>query len=122
MFNLDPGKLLVIGVVAVLVLGPEKLPRAARQLGGAWRSFTQFRQRMEAEVRHAVPDLPSTDHLTRLARSPAALLDHLGTMDSSRHGPGAPADEVPAPEALAPALGERMPSGDAPVRGDAGLN
>jgi len=122
-FNLDPGKLLVVGVVAVLVLGREKLPGAALQLGGAWRSITEFRRRMEAEVRHAVPDLPSTDHLTRLARSPAALLDHLGTMDSSRHGPGGPVDEVPpAPEALAPAHGKRMLSGDAPVHGDAGLN
>jgi len=114
-FNLDPGKLLIIGVVAVMVLGPEKLPRAARQLGGAWRSFNQFRARMEAEVRHTIPDLPSADHLARLARSPAALLEHLGTMGSSSDAPGATDQVLPPQEA-------RVPPGDTPGHGDAGLN
>ena len=115
MFNLDPGKLLIIGVVAVMVLGPDKLPRAARQVGDAWRSFDEFRHRMEADIRDAVPDLPSTEHLVRLARSPAALFEHLGTMDSSSARPGA-TDRVRAfPDAPAP-------SPDPPVHGDAGLN
>jgi TatA/E family protein of Tat protein translocase len=77
MFNLDPGKLLIIGVVAILVLGPDKLPEVARQVGGAWRSFNQFRARMESEVRSNLPDLPSTADVARLAKSPTALLSHL---------------------------------------------
>ena len=77
MFNLDPGKLLIIGVVAILVLGPDKLPEVARQVGGAWRSFNQFRARMESEVRSNLPDLPSTADVARLATSPTALLNHL---------------------------------------------
>jgi sec-independent protein translocase protein TatB len=77
MFNLDPGKLLIIGVVAILVLGPDKLPEVARQVGGAWRSFNQFRARMESEVRSNLPDLPSTADVARLAKSPTALLNHL---------------------------------------------
>jgi mttA/Hcf106 family protein len=32
-FNLDLSKLLIIGVVAVMVLGPDKLPQAARKAG-----------------------------------------------------------------------------------------
>jgi sec-independent protein translocase protein TatB len=82
MFNLDPGKLLVIGVVAIILLGPDRLPKVARQVGDAWRSFGDFRHRMEAEVRSNIPDLPSTEHLARLARSPSALLNHLGNMSS----------------------------------------
>jgi sec-independent protein translocase protein TatB len=82
MLNLDPGKLLVIGVVAIILLGPDRLPQVARQLGGAWRSFNEFRHRMESEVRNTMPDLPPTSEIARLARSPSALLNHLSNMSS----------------------------------------
>ena len=82
MFNLDPGKLLVIAVVAIILLGPDRLPQVARQVGGAWRSFNEFRHRMESEVRNTMPDLPPTSEIARLARSPSALLNHLSTMSS----------------------------------------
>jgi len=96
MFNLDPGKLIVIAVVAIILLGPDKLPQVARQVGGAWRSFTDFRHRMEAEVRSSIPDLPATSEIARLARSPSALLHHLSTMSDEekakeeQEGPDAP--------------------------------
>jgi sec-independent protein translocase protein TatB len=80
MFNLDPGKLLVIAVVAIILLGPDRLPQVARQVGGAWRSFNEFRHRMETEVRSTMPDLPPTSEIARLARSPSALLNHLSNM------------------------------------------
>jgi sec-independent protein translocase protein TatB len=82
MLNLDPGKLLVIGVIAIILLGPDRLPQVARQLGGAWRSFNEFRHRMESEVRNTMPDLPPTSEIARLARSPSALLYHLSNMSS----------------------------------------
>ena len=80
MLNLDPGKLLVIAVVAIILLGPDRLPQVARQVGGAWRSFNEFRHRMESEVRNTMPDLPPTSEIARLARSPSALLNHLSNM------------------------------------------
>jgi Sec-independent protein translocase protein TatA len=80
MFNLDPGKLFIIGVVAILVLGPDKLPDVARQVGGAWRSFNEFRDRIESEVRSNLPDLPSTPDIARLAKSPTALLHRLSNV------------------------------------------
>ena len=83
MFDLDPSKLLVIAVVMIIVLGPERLPHFARQVGGAWRSFSEFRQRMESEVRHSLPDLPSTTELANYARSPSALLDRLSSTRSA---------------------------------------
>ncbi len=82
MLNLDPGKLLVIAVVAIIILGPDKLPHFARQVGGAWKSFNEFRHRMETEVRSNIPDLPSTSEIARIARNPNALLSHLGNMSS----------------------------------------
>ncbi|MGO9559808.1 MAG: twin-arginine translocase TatA/TatE family subunit [Acidimicrobiales bacterium] len=57
MGGLDPAKLLVILVLALVLLGPERLPRAARQVGAFWREFTQFRVRLEEEVRSAMPDV-----------------------------------------------------------------
>jgi Sec-independent protein translocase protein TatA len=80
MLNLDPAKLLIIAVVAVILLGPDKLPQVARQAGAAWRSLNDFRHRMESEVRSSIPDLPSSTEIARLARSPSALLNHLSNM------------------------------------------
>jgi Sec-independent protein translocase protein TatA len=78
--NLDPAKLLLIAVVAVILLGPERLPQVARQVGAAWRTFNEFRHRVETDVRSAVPDLPSTHDIARLARSPSTLLNHLSNV------------------------------------------
>jgi sec-independent protein translocase protein TatB len=82
--NLDPAKLLVIAVVAVILLGPDKLPQVARQVGAAWHAFGEFRHKMESEVRSSIPDLPSSADIARLARSPSALLDHLSKMDADK--------------------------------------
>jgi sec-independent protein translocase protein TatB len=87
MLNLDPGKLLVIGVVAIILLGPDRLPQVARQIGGAWRTFNEFRHRMESEVRNTMPDLPPTSEIARLARSPSALLNHLSNMAEDEEEP-----------------------------------
>ena len=84
MLNLDPAKLLVIAVVAVILLGPDKLPQVARQVGAAWHAFGEFRHKMESEVRSSIPDLPSSADIARLARSPSALLDHLSKMDGDK--------------------------------------
>lgn len=77
MLSLDPEKLLVVLLVALVVLGPDKLPRAARQAGAAWSQLRQWRARLEEEVRGSFPDLPSTDALTQAVRSPLSFLDRL---------------------------------------------
>ncbi|MDA8148132.1 MAG: twin-arginine translocase TatA/TatE family subunit [Actinomycetota bacterium] len=90
MLDLSPEKLLIILVVAVIVLGPDKLPRVARQVGSLWSDLQRLRQRLESEVRGTFPDLPSTDTITRAVRSPMAFLDQLGgdgPADSPSAGP-----------------------------------
>ena len=57
MGGLDPAKILMVLLVAIIVLGPERLPKAARQLGAAWRELSRLRERLEDEVRTALPDL-----------------------------------------------------------------
>ena len=82
MLTLSPVKILIILVVAALLVGPDKLPQVARQVGGAWRAFRDFSKKVEDQVRSNVPDLPSTNDLARYARSPVALLDSLAKLDS----------------------------------------
>jgi sec-independent protein translocase protein TatB len=113
MLNLDPGKLLVIAVVAVILLGPDRLPQLARQVGGAWRSFNEYRHRMESEMRSSMPDLPSSAEIARLARSPSALLDHLSQLSPDSESPGAP-ESVPADASNGGP--ERPPTQPAPLR------
>ena len=77
MFNLSPFKIMIIVAVVLVVLGPDKLPQAARQIGNGWRSLKQFQQRVESEVRDAIPTLPSSGDLARVVRSPVNLLNEL---------------------------------------------
>lgn len=54
MFELSFGKMMIIAVVALIVLGPEKLPRVARTLGhllGRARSYAnQVKQDIDREM------------------------------------------------------------------------
>jgi Sec-independent protein translocase protein TatA len=74
---LDPGKLLVIGVVALVVLGPDHLPKVAKTVGSFWSDFTRWRASVDAQVRAAFPDLPATHEIAAAVRSPLVLLDRL---------------------------------------------
>lgn len=74
MFDIGPEKLLIILVVALLVLGPEKLPKVARHIGAAWGDIRRFRERIESEVRNAIPDLPVDP---AMVKSPLAFLNDL---------------------------------------------
>jgi len=143
MFNLDPGKLLIIGVMAVILLGPDRLPQVARQVGGAWRAFGDFRTRMEDEVRQSVPELPSSSDMARLARSPSALLNHLSKTKADVYSADhitemsgiwdagtseVSADQIPeqplmatVPRPASPRL-RSQPSSPAVASGDASLN
>jgi Sec-independent protein translocase protein TatA len=83
---LSPEKLLVILVVALFVLGPDKLPKVAKQIGGLWGDFRKFRQRLESDVRGTFPDLPSAETITHAVRSPLAFLDNLAASHSADNG------------------------------------
>lgn len=56
MFNVGGGELLVIFLVALIVLGPAKLPEAARQVGGAVRELKRLSSGFQQELRAAMDD------------------------------------------------------------------
>lgn len=98
---------MVIVAVVLLLLGPDKLPEVAHKLGSSWRALKRLQERVEAEVREAIPDLPSTGDIARIARSPVNLLNQLADRVDAReeaeaqNEPSAPVD--PAPEEDSPA-------------------
>jgi sec-independent protein translocase protein TatB len=54
--NFGPEKILIVLAVALIVLGPERLPGMTRQIGKAWGDFRRFREHLEGEVRGALGD------------------------------------------------------------------
>ncbi len=99
MGGLDPAKILIVLLLAVIVLGPERLPKLARQMGSAWRELTKLRDRLENEVRSAMPDLD----LPSIPTIPTSrgIAGYLGNMMMSA-GSATAASEVTASEAAAP--------------------
>jgi TatA/E family protein of Tat protein translocase len=49
-FNIGPMELILILVIALLVVGPRRLPEVARDLGKAVRDFQRASQELEKEI------------------------------------------------------------------------
>jgi TatA/E family protein of Tat protein translocase len=56
MFGLGAGELLLIFVIAILFLGPKKIPELAKGLGQAVREFQKARDDMMNEINKPHPD------------------------------------------------------------------
>ncbi len=88
MLDLSPTKLLIVLVVVVILLGPKRIPEVARQLGAGWRKLRDLHGQIDRELRQTMPDLPSSQEIVRMARSPISLLSQLA--DRSGTPPGDP--------------------------------
>ena len=122
MLSLSPAKMLVILVIALVVLGPEKLPQVARQVGAAWHELRQWRSRLESEVRGTFPNLPPTHEVAEAVRSPLAFLDRLADEHERAAGGDTTETSLPATTADAPGMGPAPPSvGAAPSAVEAAI-
>jgi Sec-independent protein translocase protein TatA len=117
--SLDPAKILMILVVILIVLGPERLPKAARQLGAAWHEITRIRQEVTDEVRAVMPDLD----LSSIPRIPSVrgTLTGLITEPTSAEkaaaaaaAPDADARDLAPADSIRPVLGDFSPPVDDP--------
>ncbi len=61
MFNLDPEKILVILVVAIIFVGPEKLPGLARKAGNFASKLNDYKEKFTQELKNVAPDVPSEE-------------------------------------------------------------
>jgi sec-independent protein translocase protein TatA len=102
--SIGPAEILVVLVIALIVLGPSRLPDAARSLGKALSEFKRMSSGLQSEVRDAFSDKPT--YPTPRTDAPASS------------GPGGP-DPLPAaglpapsdqPEAIVVREPERPPS------------
>jgi sec-independent protein translocase protein TatB len=108
--------LVVIFLIALIVLGPEKLPQVARVLGKAMADFrritTDFRVQIEDEMREM-------ERHTRLQQMSAAQASPYGPTDPELLGavPATPAEVPPPPAAFtgAPEPATPEPASTAPV-------
>src|SRR5262245_30025446 len=76
MFDIGLQEMLVIGVLALLVFGPSKLPELGRMVGRAMREFRrasdEFRSTVETNLHINDPDpLPPLTEVTPAAESPS---------------------------------------------------
>ncbi|MDZ7732462.1 MAG: Sec-independent protein translocase protein TatB [Acidimicrobiia bacterium] len=100
MFNIGGGEVLVILLVALIVLGPDKLPQAARQVGRFTSEARKVADGFRSEMRSAMDDVADTGE-----RVPRERLD------------APPADAVPIEESGQPSADEDTTSGDPPAPG-----
>lgn len=93
--NLDPEKLLVLFVIALLVLGPDRLPQMARSLGRGLAEVKKYTSGFQSEVHEVLAE-------------PRAIIDkaihEAGiTSASPQPGPDLPAAAPPRAGAAPPA-------------------
>jgi sec-independent protein translocase protein TatB len=61
MFDFDAGKLIVIGVVALIVIGPKELPRVLRQLGQAYSKMRRMAADFQGQFMDAMREAELDD-------------------------------------------------------------
>ena len=87
MFNVGSGELLVLLVLALIILGPDKLPEAVRKVSGFLGDLRRMSQSFQDEMRQAV-DL--SDLQREFTGNPGPSLPPLPSADAE-------ATEEPAP-------------------------
>jgi len=95
MLNIGTPELLLILVIALLVVGPQRLPDLARQLGRGLREFRKMQDDVKDMVKLDLDDTPA-QKATAPAASPMAPGVHRTRRPVSTNGDGpAPAAEAP---------------------------
>ncbi len=123
MFDLSPEKILILGVLALVVLGPDRLPQAARRAGQVLAQVKQMSSGLQQEMRTALAEprqvledarqelgLPSVPRVPSVRR---AVVDTLtGAVDTTSR----------LPEPSEAALGAETGGGLPPPPDDPALN
>ena len=115
MIEISFGKLLVLALIALIVLGPEKLPAAARTAGALLRRLRGGWDSVRAEVEREL----QVDEIRRTARETVARMDaaqtELDTTLQQVRDVAAPSTTVPT----ADVSGSELALGDEAVATDA---
>lgn len=97
MFDIGLQEMLVIGVLALLVFGPSKLPELGRMFGRAMREFRrasdEFRSTVETNLQINEPDLVPSPII-----EPAPTTDAVATLPSEQEATTAAPAAAPPPD------------------------
>jgi Tat protein translocase TatB subunit len=110
MLDFDFSKLMLIAVVAIVVLGPERLPSVARTVGALVGRSRRYLDELKAQVARELEH----EELRALTRNATALLD----TDTSDTFLG-PAQSTELAPSASPAAGPRRPLRPVPGAGSA---
>lgn len=105
MFNIQGSELIFLLLIALVVLGPEKLPDAVRKFGRTYAEFKKVANGFQGELRSVL------DEPMREMRSTADALRNAATFDFD-----AVADDTPAPDETSTTASDTAdtPGGDPP--------
>lgn len=113
MFNIGGGELIVILLIALIVLGPQRLPDAARQLGKAMGDLRRLSSGFQNEMKQALETADDPKRVT--ARRNVLATEVPDVVETATH-PGAAvdptaaaADSIAAVSAQPSAPGEQTP-------------
>jgi Sec-independent protein translocase protein TatA len=101
--DITPIKILIVLVVALLVLGPERLPRLAHQVARGWADVRRFRDQIGSEVRETVMGERSTEPTVTNSSGASPPVEPRQTGPKER-GPEKLADGGEQPERYHPGL------------------
>jgi len=90
MFDVGFSELILLGIVALVVLGPEKLPHAAR-MAGAWlgkirRTVIDIQAEIEKEVSAAELKQRMNDEIERLKAASNPIQEEIKAIENTIHG------------------------------------
>ena len=106
MFNVGGGEVIVILLIAFIVLGPDKLPGAARQVGKYLNEFRRISSGFQDEIRSAM-DVATQTPVDVPPAQPAAESDPDATTQPSTADPKPASTEPEQPATM-------WPTGSAP--------
>lgn len=104
MFDIGFWELLVVGLIGLVILGPERLPRAIRSLQASLHKVRQFGSRMEAEINHELRIKELHDNLKKIEQAddidnlPAELKQSLAELQRAAASVNRPYAKPDAPE------------------------
>ncbi|HLH11142.1 MAG TPA: twin-arginine translocase TatA/TatE family subunit [Methylovirgula sp.] len=76
MFEFDAGKLVIIGIVALIVIGPKELPRVMRQVGQAVGKLRRLGAEFQAQFMEAIREADAEEIKAEMRRlSDSAKVD-----------------------------------------------
>jgi sec-independent protein translocase protein TatB len=117
MFDLDFGKLVVIGIIALIAIGPKELPAVLRTVGQYMAKIRRMAAEFQGQFQEAMREAEMADmkkHLDDINDAAKGLTSNLDPLGPSLHGGTSALEDKPAsPPPPAPSEAPGPPAAEA---------